>query len=106
MTLADGWSWLSDLLTLALLLLGAIFYLAGTLGLLRFPDTLTRLHAVTKADNLGLGLLCLGLAWQVGLSPAALQLLLIWGLTLLASAVSCHLIARHTLQTGEGDGDP
>ena len=35
--------------------------LAGTVGLLRFPDALTRLHALTKADNLGLGLIVLGL---------------------------------------------
>ena len=40
---------------------GFIFFLAGTVGLLRFPDTLTRLHALTKADNLGLGLVVLGL---------------------------------------------
>ena len=40
---------------------GAVFFLAGTVGLLRFPDPLTRLHALTKADNLGLGLVVLGL---------------------------------------------
>ncbi len=40
---------------------GAFFFVAGTAGLLRFPDTLTRLHALTKADNLGLGLVVLGL---------------------------------------------
>ena len=35
---------------------GAFFFFAGTVGLLRFPDALTRLHALTKSDNLGLGL--------------------------------------------------
>ena len=40
---------------------GAFFFLAGTVGLLRFPDALTRLHALTKADNLGLGLVVAGL---------------------------------------------
>ena len=43
---------------------GAFFFLAGTVGLLRFPDSLTRLHALTKADNLGLGLIVLGLLPQ------------------------------------------
>ena len=43
---------------------GAFFFLAGTVGLLRFPDALTRLHALTKADNLGLGLIVLGLLPQ------------------------------------------
>jgi len=41
-----------DSLAIALLLAGAAFFLAGTLGLLRFPDVYTRLHALTKADNL------------------------------------------------------
>ena len=38
--------------------------LAGTVGLLRFPDPLSRLHALTKADNLGLGLIVLAIAWS------------------------------------------
>ena len=36
-----------------------VFYLAGSVGLLRLPDLYSRLHALTKADNLGLGLLLL-----------------------------------------------
>jgi len=48
---------LTDILTILLLTAGAFFFLAGTVGLLRFPDVYTRLHALTKADNLGLGLL-------------------------------------------------
>ena len=46
----------SDLLSTVLLIAGGVFFLAGTLGLLRFPDVYTRLHALTKADNVGLGL--------------------------------------------------
>ena len=52
---------LADLFTIAAVSAGAVFFLAGTVGLLRFPDALTRLHALTKADNLGLGLVVLGL---------------------------------------------
>jgi hypothetical protein len=44
-----------DILTIASVCAGAFFFFAGTVGLLRFPDTLTRLHALTKADNLGRG---------------------------------------------------
>jgi len=54
-----------DIFTVASVSLGSLFFLAGTVGLLRFPDTLTRLHALTKADNLGLGLVVLGLLPQV-----------------------------------------
>ena len=48
---------LLDLFTTVALVLGALFFLAGVVGLLRFPDTLSRLHALTKADNVGLGLI-------------------------------------------------
>ena len=53
-----------DLMTIVAVSAGALFFLAGTIGLLRFPDTLTRLHALTKADNLGLVLVVLGLLPQ------------------------------------------
>lgn len=49
-----------DLFSIACIVLGCFFYLAGTVGLLRLPDVFTRLHALTKADNLGLGLIVLG----------------------------------------------
>ena len=85
---------LLDLWTYALVSLGAFFYLAGTVGLLRFPDTLTRLHALTKADNLGLGLIVLGLLPQVDTPANALKLVAIWLLVLLSSADAGQLIAR------------
>ena len=49
-----------DVFTIVAVAAGLFFFLAGTVGLLRFPDTLTRLHALTKADNLGLGLIVVG----------------------------------------------
>jgi hypothetical protein len=55
-----------DIVTITAVSAGASFFLAGTVGLLRFPDALTRLHALTKADNLGLGLVVLGLLPQAG----------------------------------------
>jgi len=77
-----------------LLIAGAFFYLAGTVGLLRFPDVYTRLHALTKADNLGLGCVVLGLALQAQSLSVALKLLLIWPLVLIASATVSYAIAR------------
>ncbi len=85
---------------MALALLGALFFFAGTLGLLRFPDVYTRLHALTKADNVGLGFVTAGLALEAESLAAALKLLLIWLLALLASATTCHLIARTALRIG------
>jgi multicomponent Na+:H+ antiporter subunit G len=79
---------------------GAFFFLAGTVGLLRFPDTLTRLHALTKADNLGLGLVVLGLLPHVGGAAPALKLIVIWLLVLLSGADASQLIARAARRRG------
>jgi multicomponent Na+:H+ antiporter subunit G len=83
-----------DVLTILAVCSGAFFFLAGTIGLLRFPDTLSRLHALTKADNLGLGLVVLGLLLQVDGLFAGLKLIGVWLLTLLAGATVTQLIAR------------
>ena len=85
---------MTEFASASLLLLGAFFYFAGTVGLLRFPDVYTRLHALTKADNLGLGCLLAGLALQADSLAAALKLLLIWPLALAASAAVSYAIAR------------
>jgi len=84
-----------DLLSAGLIIGGLFFYVAGTVGLIRLPDTLSRLHAVTKADNLGLGLLVFGLLLQLSDPLSMLKVLLIWVLVLAASAAGGQLIARH-----------
>ena len=89
-----------DIMTISAVSAGVFFFLAGTAGLLRFPDTLTRLHALTKADNLGLGLVVLGLLPQAGSLREGLKLVSIWLLVLLAGATVSQLIAR-TARQGE-----
>ena len=91
---------LADLFTIAAVSAGAVFFLAGTVGLLRFPDALTRLHALTKADNLGLGLVVLGLLPRVDGVLGGLKLVAIWLLALLAGAAVSQLIARAARRTG------
>ena len=83
-----------DVATILAVSAGAFFFLAGTVGLLRFPDALSRLNALTKADNLGLGLVVLGLLFQVEGLFAGLKLIAVWLLTLLAGATVTQLIAR------------
>jgi len=73
---------------------GAFFFLAGSVGLLRFPDAYTRLHALTKADNLGLALVVIGLLPQMDSVLAALKLVVVWLLVLLSGAAVSQLIAR------------
>jgi multicomponent Na+:H+ antiporter subunit G len=89
-----------DIFSIAAICAGAFFFLAGTAGLLRFPDALTRLHALTKADNLGLGLVVLGLLPRAGGVFAVLKLIAVWLLVLLASAIVSQLIARAARREG------
>jgi multicomponent Na+:H+ antiporter subunit G len=91
-----------ELLSGALLLVGAFFFIAGTVGLIRLPDRLSRLHALTKADNVGLGFIVLGL---MPLAPDlfyGLKIVLVWLLVVIAGATGAHLIAKRALR---GDGE-
>jgi multicomponent Na+:H+ antiporter subunit G len=91
---------LIDLLSAVLILGGSVFFLAGTVGMLRFPDVFSRLHALTKGDNVGLGLTVLGLAVRAESVAAVGKLFLVWTLVLLAGATASHLIARSSLRRG------
>ena len=90
-----------DLIAFILILAGLCFFTAGSIGLLRLPDPHTRLHALTKADNLGLGLLASGVALLDGAVLTAIKLLVIWLLVLAGSAASAHLISQHGLRRGK-----
>jgi len=95
--LLDFFSWL-------LLAGGLGFFAAGSIGLLRFPDTLSRLHALTKADTLGLGLVVAGLSLRAGGVLEVAQMLLIWLLVLASGATACQLLARQREDQG-ADGE-
>ncbi len=84
-----------ELVATALITLGTVFFIAGTVGLLRFPDIYCRLHALTKADGLGLALIALGLALMADGFGEVFRIILIWFFVALASATSGHLIAAH-----------
>jgi multicomponent Na+:H+ antiporter subunit G len=83
-----------------LLVTGVLFFLAGTVGLVRFPDVYTRLHALTKSDNVGLGFVVMGLAVQSGSWFVAGKLLLIWILVLIAGASVAYMIANGAARRG------
>jgi len=87
-----------DLITLALAVLGLGFFVAGSIGLLRFPDSPSRLHALTKADNLGLGLIALGLAFQAPDLTALLKLILVWALAIFSAGAAAQLVGRIAAQ--------
>jgi len=83
---------LLDLFTVLAVCAGVFFFLAGSVALLRFPDSLSRLHALTKADNLGLGLVVLGLIPRAASPLAALKLIVLWALVQLGSATVAQMI--------------
>ena len=89
-----------DLFSIVAIGVGVFFFLAGTVGLLRFPDPLSRLHALTKADNLGLGLVVLGLLPRSESPLAALKLVAIWALVQLAGATAAQLVGRAVRRKG------
>lgn len=97
---------LTSVIASLLIVIGTGFYLAGTVGLLRFPDIHCRLHALTKADNTGLGFLAIGVALLSGSLRLAVLIALVWLLALVAASVACHLIARYALDERNTDPEP
>jgi multicomponent Na+:H+ antiporter subunit G len=89
-----------DLVAAALAAAGSLFFVAGTLGLVRFPDVYSRLHALTKADNVGLGLIAVATFLRAPGVASGLKLAAAWLLILFASALASHLIAREALRRG------
>jgi len=89
-----------DFLTALLLVAALFFFIAGTVGLLRFPDLYSRLHALTKADNVGLGLTVLALMLQAESWSDVFKLGLIWLRVLAASAMVCFLIGNEAYRRG------
>ncbi len=90
---------LVDLISLISLIGGLFFLFVGTVGLLRLPDVFTRLHATTKCDTLGAGLVLLSLALQS--APAVgIRLALIVVFIIVTNPTAAHVIARAAYQTG------
>src|SRR5690554_2412755 len=97
MAVADLLIWLQGLFMIA----GCLFFTIGTLGLFRLSETRDRLHALTKVDNLGLGLIALALLPSAPTAGDAVKILLVWLVVLMASGASAHLIARAAGRTPE-----
>lgn len=96
---------MTNVLGMAAFAIGVGFFLAGSIGILRFPDLFSRLHALTKADNLGLGLIAVGVMLHAPSLLFAVKALLVWVVAVFASAVTSHLIARQAFAAiRDGDG--
>ena len=83
-----NWTTPLDILSWACLLGGSVFAMIGGIGILRFPDFYTRLHAAGITDTLGAGLILIGLMFQGGLSLVTVKLVMILFFLLLTSPTS------------------
>lgn len=83
-----------DVIVAVLLVVGCLMSLGAGYGLLRFPEILTRMHAATKPQVLGLLCLLLAVAIQLGQWVMVPLLALIWVFQLLTAPVSAHMVGR------------
>lgn len=87
-------------LVAVLLATGFFFHAVAALGVLRMPDFYTRLHAVSKAETLGVVLTVAALALSTGLSLTTLKLVFVAVFLFLANPTSTHAVGRAALRTG------
>jgi multicomponent Na+:H+ antiporter subunit G len=79
---------------------GALLSLVGGIGMHRFPDFYSRMHAAGTTDTLCAALILLGLGLQAGLSLASFKLLLIFAFLLFTSPTATHALANAALHGG------
>lgn len=87
-----------NIVSVIFIITGAFFFLTGTIGLLRFPDFYTRMHATGKCDTLGSLLVLIGLALYHGFSLGSAKIIIIAVFIFLTSPTATHSIARAALK--------
>ena len=94
--MADALVWAGG--TLAVL--GGLLTLVGALGVLRFPDVYTRIHAASITDTGGATLLLLGLGLMSGWNLVTLKLVIAWAFIMLTSPTAAHSLANAAHSSG------
>lgn len=90
----------SDIIASALLICGLFLFITATIGLLRFPDFFTRLHATGKGDTLAV-LLCLsGMAVYEDNIVTSVKIVIIAVFIFLAQPTATHAISKAAMRTG------
>ena len=87
-------------LSVIFILGGLFFFSTATIGLLRFPDFYTRLHATGKGDTLAVFLSLIGIAIYEGITLTGLKILLIALFMFLAQPTATHAISRAGIRSG------
>lgn len=94
---------IGDVLGSALLLGGVALAMVAGVGLLRFPDVFSRMHAATKPATLGLLMVTLGAALVMDDPRDRTRLLLVAAFQFLTAPVAAHMIGRAAYRSGTGD---
>lgn len=87
-------------ISMVFIVLGIIFMLAGSIGMLRLPDFYSRSHAISKSDTLGVIFVIGGLIIYEGFTQSSLKLLFIILFIALSNPVGSHALARAALKKG------
>lgn len=96
-----SWSDLADVVAAVCLLLGALLTLIAAIGILRLPDVLTRMHAATKPQVLGLMLVLLGLALMLRDVRSLGLLAMVALFQLITSPIASHMVGRAAFRAGQ-----
>ena len=86
-----------DIASWLALVLGGFLIFTGGVGLVRFPDLYTRMHAASVTDTGGAGLVLLGLMLQAGMTLVTVKLVLILWFLLFTGPVATHVLAKAAL---------
>lgn len=89
-----------DIVAGTLMTVGAVLALIAGIGLQRFPDTFSRMHAATKPATLGLALVLTGAALRMPDTGSVAKLLLVIVLQFLTAPVGAHLVGRAAYHAG------
>lgn len=96
-----SWTDVADVLSAVLLLAGAAFALVAAIGVLRLPDLLSRMHAATKPQVIGLMLVIAGVALRLR-DPSVLGILfLVVVLQMSTSVIAGHMVGRAAFRAGQ-----
>ncbi|GEA86843.1 monovalent cation/H(+) antiporter subunit G [Cellulomonas cellasea] len=98
---AGTWDTVADVLASVCMLAGAFLAFAAGVGILRFPDLLSRMHAGTKPQTLGLVLVLVGLALRLRSGGAVWALVLVVLFQMLTAPVAAHMVGRAGYRTGK-----
>lgn len=91
---------IKNLIIIILLIIGVFFFIVGFVGLNRFEDAFTRLHATTKCDTLGSGSIILAIILYQGIDFTSLKLALIISFVFVSNPTTAHVISKGAHEHG------